>query len=212
MVTNLEVKKVFSLLEKNHSQTMLEKLTNFTPFQLLVATLLSARTKDSTVIPIVQRLFKKYPEPKDFLKISIKELEKDFYVIGFYRVKSRNVKKLAEILMEKFQGKVPQTIEELTSLPGVGRKTANCMLNYVFHKPAIAVDTHVHRISNRLGWIQTKTPEQSEGALEKIIPKDEWVNVNKLLVGHGQTICTPVNPKCEECLISKYCKYGIKTL
>ena len=212
MVTNLKVKNVFSLLEKTHPQTMLEKLTNFTPFQLLVATLLSARTKDSTVIPIVQRLFKKYPEPKDFLKISIKELEKDFYVIGFYRVKSRNVKKLAEILMEKFQGKVPQTLEELTSLPGVGRKTANCMLNYVFHKPAIAVDTHVHRISNRLGWIQTKTPEQSEGALEKIIPKDEWVNVNKLLVGHGQTICTPVNPKCEECLISKYCKYGIKTL
>jgi len=212
MVTNLKVKNVFSLLEKTHPQTMLEKLTNFTPFQLLVATLLSARTKDSTVIPIVQRLFKKYPEPKDFLKISIKELEKDFYVIGFYRVKSRNVKKLAEILMEKFQGKVPQTIEELTSLPGVGRKTANCMLNYVFHKPAIAVDTHVHRISNRLGWIKTKTPEQSEGALEKIIPKDEWVNVNKLLVGHGQTICTPVNPKCEECLISKYCKYGIKTL
>ena len=212
MVTNLEVKKVFSLLEKNHSQTMLEKLANFTPFQLLVATLLSARTKDSTVIPIVQRLFKKYHGPKDILKIPIKELEKEFYAIGFYRVKSRNVKKLAEILMEKFQGKVPQTLEELTSLPGVGRKTANCMLNYVFHKPAIAVDTHVHRISNRLGWIKTKTPEQSEGALEKIIPKDEWVNVNKLLVGHGQTICTPVNPKCEECLISKYCKYGIKTL
>jgi len=208
MPTSQEIKTVFTLLEKTHPQTMLEQMAGSSSFQMLMATLLSARTKDLTVIPIVKDLFKKYPTPKDFLKISVTELEKKFYKIGFFRVKSKNVKKLAEILVKEYNGKVPNTLEELTSLPGVGRKTANCMLNYAFNKPAIAVDIHVHRISNRLGWIDTKTPEKSEEALEKVIPKDEWINVNKLFVGHGQTICAPINPRCNVCQVKKYCKYG----
>ncbi len=204
----MNVKKVFRILEKTHPQTMLEELGHYTPFQMLVMTLLSARTKDATTIPIVKRFFEKYPNVEDVSELPVEELERWFYKIGFYRVKARHVKKLCEMLLEKFNGKVPDTLEELTSLPGVGRKTANCMLNYAFHKPAVAVDIHVHRISNRLGWIKTKNEKESEFALMEIVPKDEWINVNRLLVGHGQTTCSPINPKCSECSVSKYCKYG----
>ena len=186
---------------------MLEELGDYTAFQMLVMTLLSARTKDSTTIPIVKEVFKKYPNPEDFVKLEVKELEKMFYKIGFYRVKSKNVKKLSEILINKLNSQVPETLEELTSLPGVGRKTANCILAYKFNKPAIAVDIHVHRIANRLGWINTNTPEKTEEELMKIIPKEEWINVNRLLVGHGQTICSPINPKCNKCNIKEYCDY-----
>lgn len=202
-----QVKPIFRILEKNHQPTMLELLSNYTPFQMLVTTLLSARTKDSTTIPIVKEMFKKYPSPEDYINLNTEILEKILYKIGFFRVKAKNVKKLSEIIVDKFQGKVPNNFEELASLPGVGRKTANCILNYAFHKPAIAVDIHVHRISNRLGWIRTKTPEETEQKLMKIIPKNEWINVNKLLVSHGQTICAPVKPECTICPIKEYCDY-----
>lgn len=199
---------VFSLLEKGHPLTMLEELGNYTPFQMLVMTLLSSRTKDLTTIPIVKRLFAKYPKPEDLVKMDVKELEEWLYGIGFYKVKARNVKKLSQIILEKYKGTVPDTFEELISLPGVGRKTANCVLAYTFKKPAIAVDTHVHRVSNRLGWVKTKNPEETEEALKKIVPKDLWIEVNRLFVGHGQTICVPINPKCNICPIRKYCEYG----
>jgi len=208
MVSIPELKKVFSLLEPIHPLTMLEELGHYTPFQMLVMTMLSSRTKDSTTIPIVKKLFAKYPRPEDLVKREVKELEKLLYGIGFYKVKARNVKKLSKIILEKYHGKVPDTFEELTSLPGVGRKTANCVLAYTFKKPAIAVDTHVHRVANRLGWIKTKTPEETEEALKKIIPQDLWIDVNRLFVGHGQTICVPGNPKCNICPIRKYCEYG----
>ena len=203
-----EIKKVFSLLEKTHPLTMLEELGHYTPFQMLVMTMLSARTKDSTTIPIVKKLFAKYPSPEHFVKMNTRELEEWLYGIGFYKVKTKHVKELSGIILEKYKGKVPDTFEELTSLPGVGRKTANCMLVYTFKKPAIAVDTHVHRISNLLGWIKTKTPEETEDALKKLIPKELWIEVNRLFVGHGQTICAPINPKCSICPIRAYCEYG----
>lgn len=212
MVTPKEVEKVFSLLEKNHQLTMLELLGHYTPFQMLVMTLLSSRTKDSTTIPIVKKLFLYYPLPDDFIALGRKTLEKAIYGIGFYRVKAAHVKRLSEIIVEKYHGNVPHDFASLTSLPGVGRKTANCMLNYAFHTPAIAVDIHVHRIANRLGWIRTDNPEDSEKALEKIVPKSLWIKVNQLLVGHGQTICSPINPKCEICPINRYCAYGINKL
>ncbi len=208
MISVKEMKTVFSLLEKGHPKTMLEELSHYTPFQMLVMTLLSSRTKDSTTIPIVKRLFAKYPKPDDFIKMDLLELEEWLYGIGFYKVKARNVKKLSKIILEKYGGKVPDTFEELTSLPGVGRKTANCILAYTFRKPAIAVDTHVHRVSNRIGWIKTETPEETEEALKKIIPRDLWIEVNRLFVGHGQTICVPGNPKCNICPIRKYCEFG----
>ena len=208
MPSSKEIQLIFSHLKQTHQPTMLEELSHFSPFQLLIATLLSARTKDSTVIPIVKELFKEYPEPKDFIKLEQKELEKKIYKIGFFRAKAKNIKALSQILITKFNNKVPDTLEELTSLPGVGRKTANCILSYVFHQPAIAVDIHVHRISNRLGWVKTTKPEETEQVLQKIIPKNQWTEVNRLFVSHGQTICSPINPKCHLCPIVKYCEYG----
>ncbi len=206
-----EIKKIFSLLEKDHPLTMLEELGDYTPFQMLVMTMLSSRTRDSTTIPIVKKMFAKYPNPEDFLKMDLKELEEWLYGIGFYKVKAKHVKELSKVILEKYEGKVPATFEELTSLPGVGRKTANCVLAYTFKKPAIAVDIHVHRISNRLGWVKTKTPEETEEALKEVVPKNLWIEVNRLFVGHGQTICVPINPKCNICPIRKYCDFGKHT-
>lgn len=205
-----EIQKVFSLLERNHPLTMLEELGHYTHFQMLVMTLLSSRTKDSTTISIVKKLFVKYSDPGHFIKLDGKELEKQLYGIGFYKVKAQHVKSLSKVILEQYNGKVPDTFEELTSLPGVGRKTANCVLAYTFNKPAIAVDVHVHRISNRLGWVKTKTPEETEEALKELIPRESWIQVNRLFVGHGQTICVPINPKCSICPILQFCEYGRK--
>jgi endonuclease III len=209
MVNKKEIITVLNILEKSHGLTMLEQLKEYTPFQLLVATLLSSRTKDSTTIPIVKEMFKKYSNPEDFVDIEVEELEKMLYGIGFYRTKAKHVKELAKIVIEKFGGKIPDNFEDLTSLPGVGRKTANCILSYAFHTPAIAVDTHVHRIVNRerLAWINTNTPEETEEALKEIIPKERWNNINKLLVDYGQRVCFPVKPNCDGCVIIKYCEY-----
>jgi endonuclease-3 len=204
----IRYKEIFSALEKTHQLTMLEQLAGNSDFQKLIATLLSARTKDKTVIPIVKELFAKYPGPSELSTISLKELEKRLYKIGFYRVKAKNIVKLSKMLLEKYKGKVPAELEEMIKLPGVGRKTANCMLNYTFDKPAIAVDIHVHRISNRLGWVKTKTPEETEKALEKLLPQSEWKKVNQLFVDHGQRVCLPRGPKCKECSIRKYCIFG----
>ena len=208
MVSVPEIKAVFSLLERGHTLTMLEELGHYTPFQMVVMTMLSSRTKDTTTIPIVKKFFAKYPRPEDLVKIDVRKLEEWLYGIGFYKVKARNVQKLSQIILKKYKGKVPDTFEELTSLPGVGRKTANCVLAYTFKKPAIAVDTHVHRISNGLGWVKTKNPEETEEALKRIVPRDLWIEVNRLFVGHGQTICIPGNPKCNICPALYYCQYG----
>ncbi|MBI4152506.1 endonuclease III [Candidatus Woesearchaeota archaeon] len=207
-ITPHQITTVFSLLEREHKPTMLEELGHYTPFQMLVMTLLSARAKDSTTIPIVREMFKHYPAPADFVKLPQEQLEKMIYKIGFFRAKAKHVKELSKILIEKFESIVPDTFEELTSLPGVGRKTANCILAYTFQKPAIAVDIHVHRIANRLGWLKTIKPEETEEELKKMIPREEWINVNRLFVGHGQTICLPRNPKCGICPILKYCEFG----
>ncbi len=204
----MDVQKIFSILEQEHQFTMLEQFQDSTLFQVVVMTLLSSRTKDTTTIPIVKRLFKKYPAPQDFLKIPLPILEKELYGIGFYRVKAKNIKKLCKIILEKYHGEVPQTFEELTSLPGVGRKTANCVLSYALHQPAIAVDIHVHRISNRLGWVKTTTPEETEEALKKVVPKELWSRVNELFVDYGQRVCLPRNPRCGECKIRKWCEFG----
>ena len=178
------------------------------PFQQLIATLVSARTKDATTIPLMIKLFKTHQTPQDFINIPLPQLERALYGIGFYKVKAKHIKELSLILIKEYNCIVPQTLEELTSLPGVGRKTANCVLSYTFVKPAIAVDIHVHRISNRLGWIKTTTPEKSEDALKKVIPEHYWSKVNELLVDHGQRICQPINPKCPSCNIKNYCEFA----
>lgn len=206
-----EVKTVFSILERGHRQTMLEQLRNHTPFQMLVMTLLSSRTKDVTTIPIVKKLFTKYPHPQDFIDLNLSELEGMLYGIGFYKVKAKNIKELSRIIIDKYNQQVPDNFEELIALPGVGRKTANCILTYTFNKPAIGVDVHVHRISNRLGWVNSQKPEETENELKKIVPKKLWAEVNKLFVDFGQRLCLPINPKCETCPISKHCKNGKQT-
>ena len=201
----MRVEPVFSLLERSHQPTMLEQLNDYTPFQQLIATLLSSRTKDSTTLPIVKKLFERYTFPQDFLVLK----EEELYGIGFYKVKTKNIHKLSKIIINDYNGQIPSSFERLTSLPGVGRKTANCILSYTFHQPAIAVDVHVHRISNRLGWVKTETPEETEEQLKKLIPQKDWSKVNQLFVNHGQRICFPIKPNCPNCLISQYCSYGL---
>jgi endonuclease III len=181
------------------------------PFLILIGCLLSLRSKDSTTLPVCIQLFQKARTPEALLAISIKDLTKIFYPIGFYRKKAVIVHKVCRKLLDEFEGKVPKTREELLSLPGVGRKTANLVLGRGFGIPAICVDTHVHRISNRLGLVATKTPEQTEKALERILPKKYWIVWNELLVTWGQTVCVPISPYCSQCSIFKLCKrVGIK--
>jgi endonuclease III len=209
MKSQKEILKVLDILQKTHNPTMLEQFHNRSPFQLLIMTLLSARTKDATVIPIALDLFEKYPTPKELAKINQSELEKRIFKIGFFRTKAKHVIKLSQILLDTYRGKVPKTIEELISLPGVGRKTANCVLAYAFDIPAIAVDIHVYRITNkgRLHWVETNTPTETEKELCTIIPKNRWTKVNQLIVDHGQRICAPIKPKCNECSIVELCEY-----
>lgn len=176
-------------------------------FQTLIATVLSARTKDSTTFPASQRLFKKFPTIEKLSKASAQEVEKLIFPVGFYKTKAKRIIQIAIILKAKFNSKVPKTIKELTSLPGVGRKTANIVLAFSFRIPAIPVDTHVFRISNRLGLVREKTPEKTEKALEKVLSKKYWLEINELMVKFGQRKCFPRNPNCPECSLQKHCDY-----
>lgn len=176
------------------------------PFCVLVGTILSSRTKDACTAGAVRRLFAAGGcTPEGLEKLSVAKLEKLVYPVGFYRAKARHLKKLPSVLREKFGGVLPHTVEELCELPGVGRKTANLTVAVGFGLPAICVDVHVHRISNRLGLIKTSTPFESEMALRRILPEKYWMAWNSHLVGFGQTRCGPVRPKCADCPISDLC-------
>jgi len=175
------------------------------PFRVLISTILSLRTKDKTTISASKKLFAVAASPKKILKLNRKEIEKLIYPVGFYHRKAEQILKISEILITDYNGKVPDKINDLLGLPGVGRKTANLVLNEGFGKLAICVDTHVHRISNRLNLVKTSKPEETEFALQKILPKKHWIVLNTLLVTLGQNICTPVSPKCSCCPIEKYC-------
>ena len=199
-------KVILKLKEFQKQASMLSQFGRRTPFQILISTVLSARTKDTTTIPICKVLFAKYPDAEHLVKANLSVLKMTLYGIGFYNVKAQRIKDISRILLDKFNGQVPKTLNSLLSLPGVGRKTANCVLVYAFRKPAIPVDVHVHRIANRLGWSNTKTPEESEQALMKLVPKNLWVDVNEHFVVHGQTICTPTSPFCSKCPIMGWCK------
>ena len=200
--------RILAALRRRQGATMLEELrTRSTPFQILVSTVMSARTKDSTTLPIARELFKDYRTPDDFIAIPVRKLEKLLYGIGFYRVKARNIKKLSALIKERYHGRVPAEMDKLLALPGVGRKTANCVLCYAFRKPAIPVDVHVHRISNRLGIVHTQKPEQTEQALSRVIPKRYWMEINELLVKFGQNKCFPRNPNCPACSLQGHCAY-----
>lgn len=177
------------------------------PFLVLISCILSLRTKDTTTGPAAKRLFKLAKTPKQMLKLTKKQIEKAIFPVGFYPTKAKYIQKTSKILINNYKGKVPNNEQELLKLPGIGRKCMGIVICYGFNKNShIPVDTHVHKISNRLGWVKTKTPEKTEIALMKIIPKKYWHDLNNLLVAHGQNICTPVSPFCSKCYIRKYCK------
>ncbi len=185
--------------------------TGSSPFKILVATVLSLRTKDKTTAEASSRLFQVADDPYKLLKLDEEEIASLIYPVGFYRRKAKNLKEIAKILIEKYSGKVPDDLEELLKLPGVGRKTANLVITLGYGKPGICVDTHVHRISNRLGIVKTKTPEETEFALREKLPLKYWKEINELLVALGQHICHPTSPKCSQCPINHLCpKIGVE--
>jgi endonuclease-3 len=180
------------------------------PFQLLIGTILSARCRDEVTEVISRKLFERYPTAERLAAAPAKDVQRIIKPIGFYRMKAKYVIETARRVLKRHGGKVPLTLEELTDFPGVGRKVANCVLVYAFGKPAIPVDTHVHRVSNRLGWVKTKSPEQTERALAPILPKRHWLEVNELLVAHGKAVCRPVRPLCARCPAEASCpKVGV---
>lgn len=182
------------------------------PFKILVATILSARTKDDTTAAACKRIFATINNPKDLDKLSVKQLEKLIFPVGFYHNKAKYLKELPTALRALFDGNIPDTIDELCQLPGVGRKTANLVVTMAFDKPAMCVDIHVHRISNRFGLLKTKNPLETEMKLRKILPDKYWMTWNSYLVSFGQTLCFPINPKCNQCPIVEYCsRRNVKT-
>lgn len=179
------------------------------PYLVLISCILSLRTNDNTTYPATLRMLKLGKTPKDFAQCDIKKLEKAIYPVGFYANKAKQIVELSKELVEKYDSKLPDTIEDLCKFNGVGRKTANLTVAKGFGKPAICVDIHVHRIFNRIGYVKTKTPDETEMKLREILPKKYWLDINTLLVTHGRTVCKPINPKCSECPIEKYCKKNI---
>jgi len=175
------------------------------PFKILISTILSLRTKDEVTAQASKRLFDVADNPYEMLKLSEGEIEKLIYPVGFYRNKARTIKEICKELIENYGGKVPDSLDELLKLKGVGRKTANLVVTLGYDKPGICVDTHVHRIMNRIGYVKTKTPEETEFALRKKLPKKYWKKINELLVALGQHICHPTSPKCSICPIKDYC-------
>jgi endonuclease III len=177
------------------------------PFKILIGTILSARTRDENTTKVIKNLFARFKTPSDIALADIEEIKKLIRSIGFYNVKAERIKQVSQLIVNRFGGQVPDDIESLLELPGVGRKTANCVLVYAFNKPAIPVDIHVHRISNRLGLVCTKTVKQTEIELNKIVDRRLWTKVNNTFVMYGQNVCLPVKPLCKVCDLRGMCKY-----
>jgi endonuclease-3 len=177
------------------------------PFKILIGTILSARTRDEITTKVIKSLFSEFKNPDELSKANLKDLKKVIQKIGFYNVKAARIKEVSQKLIENYNGKVPSNLDDLLTLPGVGRKTANCVLVYGFKKPAIPVDIHVHRISNRIGIVNTKKPEETEMVLQKSVEIKHWTRINETFVAYGQNICLPKNPKCKICHLTKICKY-----
>jgi len=175
-------------------------------YRVLISTVLSSRTKDEVTAVASERLFKRAPEPQTLSRMEEEEIVNLIYPVGFYRIKAKNIKNIARILIEEYGGEVPDNIDELMKLPGVGRKTANLVLGIAFNIDTVTVDTHVHRISNRIGIVRTRTPAETEKDLMKILPQKHWISFNTYLVLHGQNICKPISPWCSRCKIISFCQ------
>jgi endonuclease-3 len=194
---------VMEALRSMHGPTMLERREN--PYDVLIATILSQRTRDETTERVFQDVKARWPDPTSLAAADEDELDAVIHSIGFHRAKSRGLIAAARALEERHGGEVPMDMDLLLELPMVGRKTANCVLVYGFAEPAIPVDTHVHRISNRLGWVNTRSPEETERALVQVLPREHWLEINQLLVRHGKRVCHPQWPKCDRCQVRPHC-------
>jgi endonuclease III len=180
------------------------------PFRILIGCILSLRTKDEVTYPATERLFAKAKDPAGMVKLTSGTIARTIYPVGFYRTKAKQIRAICAILLTRYAGRVPEAIEDLLQLPGVGRKTANLTVTLGFGKPGICVDTHVHRIANRLGWVSTKTPDDTEAALRLGLPKRWWIPINETLVRHGQQVCKPISPLCSVCAVARGCpKIGV---
>lgn len=207
--------KTIKLIEKQVSTFNLPWVTKVSkkhnPYHVLISCILSLRTKDKTTAEASKRLFKTADTPNKMLKLSSRYLQRLIYPVGFYRNKARSILEISQRIIQDFKGRVPKRLEDLLKLKGVGRKTANLVLGLSFNIPAICVDTHVHRISNRLGLVSTKNPQETEEVLKEIIPKAYWIKLNTILVAFGQNMCLPISPFCSQCRVNNYCaKVGVK--
>ena len=203
-----DIDKIVKLLKdaKQPQSEFVKLMDSFkNPYLVLIACILSLRTNDKKTYPATLRMLELAKTPDEMKNVSVEDLSKAIYPVGFYENKARQIIELSKTIDEELCGKVPDEIEDLIKFKGVGRKTANLVLSLGFNKPAICVDVHVHRIFNRLGYINTKTPEETEFALREKLPQKYWIDINTLLVTHGQNVCKPIKPKCSECPIVGYC-------
>lgn len=215
----LNISKLFALMQSTLRDNNLVRPTALKnlqiqedgdPFKILIGTLLSARTRDEVTTAVIKALFSRFKNPVELSRANLSDIKKLIQKIGFYNVKAARLKEVSQLIIKKYNGEVPSNLNDLLTLPGVGRKTANCVLVYGFKKAAIPVDIHVHRISNRIGIVNTKNPEETENVLQKSIDKKYWIRVNETFVTFGQNICLPIKPKCNVCQLTKMCKYYSK--
>jgi len=215
----LKISKLFALMQSSLRDNNLVRPTALKnlqiqedgdPFKILIGTILSARTRDEVTTAVIKALFSRFKNPDELSRANLSDIKKLIQKIGFYNVKASRLKEVSQLIIKKYNGEVPSNLDDLLTLPGVGRKTANCVLVYGFKKPAIPVDIHVHRISNRIGIVNTKNPEETENVLQKSIDKKYWIRVNETFVTFGQNICLPIKPKCNVCQLTKMCKYYSK--
>ncbi len=213
--TNSDIQKVLNTIKRVNrafkEPTVTTVARDRSPFKVLISCLLSLRTRDNVTSTASKRLFGLADSPDAMLKLNTSDIQRAIYPVGFYRTKSSRIKEISKILIKEHGRKVPDDIDTLLKLPGVGRKTANLVVTLGYGRPGICVDTHVHRISNRWGYVRTRTPVETEFALRKKLPAKYWLVVNDLLVTYGQNICTPITPKCSICKVYWYCKrVGVK--
>ena len=206
----MKINNIIKNLRKETGSVALSGITD--PYKVLVSTIISQRLRDETTERVSRELFKYYKTPKKMSEAKLSDLRRILKSSGFYKNKAKNIKNTSKIIYQEYGGRVPDSMEELVKLPGVGRKTAGCVLVYAFGKDAIPVDTHVHRVSNRTGLVKTKTPNQTEKELMRVLPKKYWRELNYLFVVHGKNTCKPISPLCYKCSIRKECKYTYKNL
>ena len=209
-----DIEKIVQILKdaKQPQSEFVHLMDSFnSPYLVLISCILSLRTNDKTTYPATLRMLELGKTPEEIAKADLEELEKAIFPVGFYKNKAKQIIELSKIIVEKYNGKTPDSIDELVKFNGVGRKTANLVIARGFNKPAICVDIHVHRIFNRLGYIKTKTPDESEIELRKKLPVKFWIDINTLLVTHGQNVCKPIKPLCAICPIQKLCETGLKS-